>query len=74
MRTIESTNFNISETGATILNAAVKGTIVAKRNPIGYIYLLESAQTRSSNFVKWNLNSLCLCNALWGPIGWIANF
>ena len=45
MRTFESKNFKISETGATILNTAVKGTIVAKRNPIVYVYLLESAQT-----------------------------
>ena len=45
MRTVESNHFNINETGATILNTAVKGTIVAKRNPIVYVYLLESAQT-----------------------------
>ena len=44
MRTIESKNFKISETGA-ILNTEVKGTIVAKRNPIVYVYLLESAQS-----------------------------
>ena len=42
---IQSKHFNISESGATILNTAVKGTIVAKRNPIVYVYLLESAQT-----------------------------
>ena len=42
MRTIESKNFNISETGATILNAAVKGTIVAKRFPL-------------FTFIFWNL-------------------
>ena len=44
MRTIESKNFKISETGATILNTEVKGTIAAKRNPIVYVYLLESVQ------------------------------
>ena len=31
MRTIESKNFKNSETGATILNTAVKGTIAAKK-------------------------------------------